>query len=496
MKGADDDVVGKRPKVGISMAWWKEAWPAETPPKSYNEVRSAITLYKRTKSGRSVGDFADAVEDLVETLEKVAEEARKQLKRHPLKKRAFLKDIEKAKAMAEDERDKALKAGNSETQFYKASFSDILQKQLVKANITWAKIPEKFVELSLPAILVDELIATNSSAMLISQLDAAVKAHARKATAEIAKASEAHGHVNKILKRDATDALDSAFAALTIEVGKLPQKVISKTINNKEIARKYKISKAVKVTKATAGVAVSTAGVVLPGTTALAVVVLARSMIALGSEIASIATHVEDKIQDLRDDLVLLQKEYEKKSGRKEIAGEALNAFFGVNVARTAANAKSDFEDIRKNVAQIWHRATKKGTKLEEAKKKCLELGLAMESVRTTSKASIAEMKQFDQLVANFDKLEKQHKKLVKRVTAADRCVPPLKRAIMDLDNMRNQDADKWAAIISTVISVTWDIAGLSDAGFIAKDMGSTLNACVGAADNIVSMSREIAAAR
>ena len=167
----EDDVVGKRPKVGISMAWWKDAWPSDTPPKNNDTVRKAITRYKRAKGSGSPGDFQNAVVNLHKAFDLVAADAKRQLRMHPKKRSAFNKDLEKAALMAADEAEKALKSGDALVLFYRRDIGAALQEAASKGRLMDFKFPEQQLELNVPEIILDELQSTGSHKMLVAMID-------------------------------------------------------------------------------------------------------------------------------------------------------------------------------------------------------------------------------------------------------------------------------------------------------------------------------------
>ncbi|MCU9850043.1 hypothetical protein OEZ60_18745 [Defluviimonas sp. WL0024] len=496
----DDDEVGKRPKVAISMAWWKEAWPLEEPCKHDYDVRRAISNYKVTKAGQSTDQFLEACRRLLEAFDKVATVAATEFKRHPLKKRAMLKDLKIAAEMVAKESKQAIASGDQLTLIYKRSFGTAVTDALEKAEISRISVPGRYVELSVPQIIVDELRVSKSYPMLIKFIDQEFEDHITAAKDGIVETILKHKRPSRKLMVDVEKVVDKEFASLCAEVPKLPVKVISRAINSHAIAKKYKIAKAVKVTKATGGVVVATAGVALPGTTAFAVVGLFRAVMGLAMEIQKAAQHVESKIRDLKNDLEYLMTSYEKNSGKKEIRGEALNALFGTEVAATAKGAKEHLSDINKSIAQILARSLKMQKKLEEAQEKCEVLrqsllsAIPLDNKSRQEKAfdALPEAKSFKKLADNFDELFDKQAKLLERVARSEKDTVALKKGVLDLEKLRNTDVDKAAKIISGIITLAWNTAGITDAVAIGKDIGSVANACIGAADDIASLTRDV----
>ena len=379
--------------------------------------------------------------------------------------------------------------GSQETVVYKKSFGAALTENLKDLKITFDGL---LVELSLLELLVIELRARRAEAMLNNALndefDRVVDACSKEISAQVKKN---HGIVNK---GDATKAAARHAKVLGMQIRKVPDEVIRKIGLNQRIARKYKRDKAVKITRGVAATGLSAAGVAVPGTTAFAIVGLVRSIAALAKEITTVMMSVERKMKIIVSYLDTLGGIYKKHRGAREVTMSALNTILGVEVLPTLNKAKADFKEVEKSVAVLSHRSQKMQTKVIKALEKSNELTKQYEKNVSDLRAFMASSRtgKVKKAMKNLDKILDGTHKIVKRVVAAEKQVPLIRRQLKDLGENPG-GVDKANIIISQTINLCNALAGIADAAAVGKAIESVVLADLSAWNDAVDIGKEIA---
>ena len=452
----------------LTEGWWKTAWPSSTPPKTFEEMKKAIKAAKHRQRGLSVMEYRKALHEVLDLVEKLEKEADAQFRTAPV-------DKKKAKSMLADLTklvEKELASAKPDAKpivVFDKPFGLHLLENLKDPEPAKRFIGRQPIKLELMTGLVNELRDKNAEAKLNTALNKEFDRALKSAVKMVDDFTDKRGG---LLTQDDRKALVAAINAVAKETAEdlrqVPGEVLRKIGIDAKMAREHKIDKVKSTASAVAGGATAAAGVALPGTTALAVAGLARSLMSISKEIQAAVTSVESKIKDFEADLVLLKNAFSDKAGRSvemsrdqkwaELTFSAMNSLVGRDVMVTVKSAKANLKQIEGKVAVL-------SVKSQQFQKKVLEaIDKSDKMVNDTKKA--VGPKKIKTALTNRDKAEKAlnavlentHKR-VARVNDLEDAVVKLRRQMKVLN-----DPGKTIKTLQSAVDVSLNLA-LAGAG-------------------------------
>lgn len=461
--------------VAITENWWKTLWSKKLgaePLGPDSKLVDAIKAYKRSLRGKRRGDVLDALDALTDEL---CDCTRRNLKRRDLnaeQKRVLDAKLGEALTHVAEKRKAAENASGGVKTVYKINFQTVIDR-VYKGPLTIKA--DRDIEMKMLDIVIDELAASGSDAMLHAEIDKHVEAAAKDYAEKVETFFD--GNTGK-LDRKRMDAVckklaDNAMRELDARLARVPTDIMKKVRVHREIARKYRKEKAISISKGVAGATMGVGGVFVPGNTPFAAVMAARSCASLANDIYEVSKSLKFKVKALDFKLKKLARAYDSHKGEKEIALDTLNAVLGVDVMPTVDGAKAQLEDIRKDMATTAHRA-------RVANKKVLRAMDSMEKIeKKVNRSSVTGIRKgalkmkLGHARRDLDDMADSVYRLNKHVRIAEDKIPELKQRLDEIGTFSGR-VDKAKVAIRGAISIGTALGGVGDAS-AASQMASTV---------------------
>lgn len=452
--------------VSISEAWWKDLWKKKImaePHARDTKVITAIKAYKSAMRGKKKGDVLDALDNLRDEL---FASVKRNLKRADLNTKQKDKldfALADADALAESKRREVVKSGDAVKTIYNIDFGTVVNRVYKGKLVMTVSRP---IEMKMMEVVIDELSASGADAMLYSEIDKLVEAAAGRFAARVDLYF--NNNIGKIGKKE-MDAFtkktaDDELQKLSDALERVPTDIMKKVRVHREIAHKYRKEKAIGIGRGVAGAALGVGGVFLPGTTAFAAVMAARSCAALAKEIGETVMSLKAKVKILQRTLGELESAYAKHKGEKEIARDAVNAVLGIDVIPTIGKAKGQLGDIEKDMKTTFHRARVANKRVQKAlaamdKVEAKIIGSPVSGIKKGAlkmKVKLAR-RELDGLVDSVYRL-------MKHANYAEAKLPDLRGKLDEIGPLSGK-VEKAKVAIRGAIAIGTSIAGMGDAG-------------------------------
>lgn len=476
---AKDELITKAGKVEISSRWWKSAWPAEVKKNaSHKQMTDAIAEFEKQKRNRSKTKILITLGNISVFADVLKKDAQKTFSSYPKFRSSFQKNIEKIENLAMAQKKLVADTGNKSTKIWEKDLSQSVKTNLEKSNraladrIDFDKL-KRIVKIKIPEIVLTELEERNADTQIYRELDKIHTSFGQKCASQINTKLSNASHLTKENVATINKSIGTWTTHFEKAVSLVPEQVIAKIAIHKSIASQYKRERAIAITRAGVGVAVSGVAIAAPGTQALAIAGLIRSCVSLGKEISSFAANIERKMINLRGYIKLLDVAYNKAGLRhdSELTLSLLNGVLGVDVLPTLKKAQDDLADVSKNFSLIYTRLQKKQTVISNAIKKVEKLKSDI-SDSAIQKSKVKTIKMHQDIVFIEGMLNAQLEEAfnsARRINRVEKEMPNLKKKLDDLD--KNSTALKVCAGLSRAAGgLAWSITGTFDAASIIDE--------------------------
>jgi len=264
-----------------------------------------------------------------------------------------------------------------------------------------------------------------------------------------------------------------------------------------DAAKFFKKKRAVEVSTATLGVAGGVAGIFVPGTNAVAAVVLIRSSAKLIEEVVTLLTKLEVKYDSVMAQITMLEKAFvsgQKNRDRKEVAKTTVNAVLGADVMVTHAAVVKRYEDFLGALAVLADRVNKAQGKILAAIAKLGDLDKALTK-------TIADQAAFAKTVTSkkiktaekaLDSMLDKTSDTMARVVRAERATPRLTKALKDLGK-NSENADMAIKIIPVCINLAFAIGSFGDGIGASQTALNAANQSLGLMNAVASELKDMA---
>lgn len=438
----------------IKRDWWKKKWPPlgdQSAGSMYDTIYQALKVYERACRGISINARETELEQL-ETLIAPAIGGLKKEFKLPATRSVVQKNLQGLAHAIAMERGKLISEGDKVihvwSRNYKQSIRNIGRLDAL-ANVNADKYA---VSLSLPVVVMRELENAGADGRLFTELDAVFDEKIKKINSEVTKDAGKNGGI--VALDHVNPRFSQAFKELEYAVEAIPGRVLTQVAKNKRFARKYKRYKGVKITKSGIDVAIAAASFAVPGEQALAILGVIRALADLSQEIVNLCMTIERTHKILAWELERLQKSYEKARTSKEIGKQVVNSVVGTDVMSSTAKVVKDFKEFRGAIALVSVRMGKKQVALTKIQKEIpnLEAELANlyaegfvlsidKNSKTIKNIKNAQSK-VDLAIKEAAKLKTAVDKNMGRLRKAESALPPLKKAIIELQAGQSKSLD------------------------------------------------------
>ena len=481
---AKDELITKAGKVEISSRWWKSAWPDEVKKNAlHKQMTDAIAEFEKRKRNRSKTKILVTLGDISDFADALKADSRKTFSSYPNFRTSFQKNMDKIVKLAMAQKKLVADTGNKSTKIWEKDLVQSVKTKLEKQNnaladrISFDKIV-RVVTVKIPEIVLTELEDRKADTQIYRELNKIHTSFGLKCAAEINKQLKDVPHLKLADIVFINKTIDKWVKHFENAVALVPEKVIANIAIHKSIASKYKRDRAIAITRAGVGVAVSGVAIAAPGTQALAIAGLIRSCVSLSKEISSFAANIERKMTDLSRYIKLLDVAYNKAGVgvESEITLSLLNGILGVDVLPTLKKAQDDLDDVSKNFSLSYTKLQKKQTKISETIKKIEKLKTSV-SNSAINKSKVKTIKMYQEIVSLEGLLNAQLEEAfnsARRMNKVERELPKLKKKLDELD--KNPTAIKVCAVLLRAAGgLAWSITGTFDATLVIGQTDKTV---------------------
>lgn len=475
-----EELITKDGKVEISSRWWKAVWPEEVKkPQLYTQMEKEIAQFEKQKRGRSKTQILITLTNISDFADRLKTDAKKNFNNYPNFKKSFERKMDKVATLAAAQKKLVADTGNRSTTIWKKDLATSVEENLKKVNANLAsridfKSIKRIAEIKIPEIVLVELEERNADTQIYRELDKIHTSFGRKCAEEINTVFSSRAFITSTELKLINQRLEKWSKHFENAVKLVPDDVIAKIAIHKSIAAKYKRDRAIAITRAGAGVAISGAGIAAPGTQALAIAGLVRSCASLGKELASLAANIERKMIDLRRYIKALEKAYANGASKvtSELSLSMLNGALGIDVLPTLKKAQDDLDDVTQNFSLSYSKLQKKQKDILKIMKKIEKLESDLQNAalyKSKVKRTKAKL-EIDNFEAGLNyALENAHES-ARRINKVERELPKLKQKLDALD--KNPTALKvCSGLLKAAGGIAWSIAGTYDASNVASEM-------------------------
>ena len=476
---AKDELITKAGNVEISSRWWNSAWPDEVKKNAVQkDMSGAIAEFEKLKRSRSKTKILKTLTEISVCADALKRDAQKTFSSYPKFRASFQKNLEKLGKLALAQRTLVADTGNKSTKIWEKDLAQSVKANLKKLNkplagrMDFTKITRS-ATIKIPEIVLVELEERNADTQIYRELDKIHTSFGLKCATEINKQ---FGNTTHIKTADVTainKTIEKWSKHFENAVALVPEQVIAKIAIHKSIASKYKRDRAVAITRAGVGVAVSGAAIAAPGTQALAIAGLVRSCISLSKEIASFAANIERKMIDLRRYIKLLDVAYNQAHVRHEaeVSLSLLNGVLGVDVLPTLKKAQDDLDDVSGNFSLSYTKLQKKQKNLSDAISKLDKLRADV-SNSAIKKSKVKSIRMYQDIVFLEGILNAQLEEAfnsARRINKVEKELPKIRKKLNDLG--KNPTSTKVCAFLAHAAGgLAWSISGTFDASLVAGE--------------------------
>ena len=417
-------------------------------------------------------------------------ELKKHLKADPVRFKSIMAELDDLETLIAREEKSLAKNGASEIKVWSRDFSDAISKNF---NQKLIQLGGGKVELKLDLATIHAIENIGAEARLFRELNDLFDDAVDAVCDEIEKELRQQGGLplNKLQRMSLLGLSQKRMDKLKTSVVKAANGAAAKAASQHKASKAYKKKKATDVTVASLSVIGSAAGVALPGTTAVAAVVLVRSVAALGEEIVSLSLTLEKKYKRVLTNITALEKSYNKgQRSAKEVAKTSVNAVLNADVLTTHKSCVTHFEDYigTLNVLADRVRMQQKDILKTIRKLDALEKILDKMAVDTSKfkKSSVA--RKIKDAQKSLDKTLDKASDTMARVVRAEKSANPLATQLLKLgDNSKAvQIAEK---VIPLCVNLAFSAGSFGD-GVNASKAAATVS--VGAVGLLVDIQSEV----
>ena len=477
----------------LDAKWWNSRMPA----KFDSVLCYKLKLYTAAVKTSNVANISDALMELRFAIDTERTNLIKKFKKSNPRLKSPLKDLDDMEKLVEREDRSLVKRGASEITVWSKNFCDAVASK--QANQKFLKFNGGLIEVKLNLMTVHSIEECGTQARFFRALEDAFDDEASSYADEIREVVEARDGqpLMKLQCLKLQNSLEKRVTKLNKQMVSISNGIADKAAADRKDAKAFKKEKAISITTASLGVIGSAAGVAMPGTLAVALVVLIRSTAKLGEEIVSLALTLEGHYKRVMAEVKMLEKSFNSgKRDGKEVTKISANAIIGADVFTTYSSCVKHHDEFLGTLSVLADRVNTQQLKIIEAIAKLGEIDKALvrQAVDGSAfKRSTLKIKT-DMIASQLDKTLDSASDTMNRVVAAERSAPKLRDELMKLGG--NSKTVKVAeVVIPACVNLALSIGSFSD-GVVASKHAATLTVgAVGLASDISSEIVDLATA-
>ncbi len=486
------------------MAKLTSAWWAKTKPDSFKDkdLDNALKGFENAVRNGNSGVVLDSILNVRNEIPFTRTALEKSLKANPVKLKVLQIELNELEKLLDREDQQVLKSGATQIKVWSRSFSDEVTEQCQKRFPLekYLKFTGGTTEVRLDLMTVHAVENSGAEARFLREVNDTFEAEVSEFVKYIKEhVSKAEGfglsqNAVKLLNMKANDRAKSIEKKLVI----LATMTADKAAMYHDAAKFFKKKRAVEITVASLSVAGGVAGIFVPGTTALAAVVLIRSSANLIEEVVTLLTKLEVKYDSVMVQIKMLEKAFEsgqKNRDRKEVAKTTVNAVLGADVMVTHAAVVKRYEDFLGALAVLADKVNKAQGKILAAISKLGDLDNAL--AKTVADQSAFARTVTDRKIkiaeSSLDAMLDKTSDTMARVVRAERATPRLTKALTDLGK-NSENADKAIQIIPVCINLALAIGSFGDGINASQAALNVANQTIGLMNAVASELKDLAA--
>lgn len=470
----------------LSSKWWKKTRPEKfsgTILKCIGDFESAV----RTKN---VANIYDEIESLKIAIAFDRSLLKRFLKTNPVKLSSIMTELDDLETLIVREEKSLAKNGASEIKVWSRDFGDAISKSFNQKLIQFGG---GVVELKLDLATIHAIENIGAEARLFRALSDLFDDEVDIVCDEIENTlKQQNGMPLTKQQRYALGGLSQKrMKILQTNVVKTANGAAAKAAAQHKASKAYKKKKTVDVTVASLSVIGSAAGVALPGTTAVAAVVLVRSIAALSQEIVTISSTLEQHYKRVLTNIKALQKSYDKGNrSAKEVAKTSVNSVLNADVLTTHSSCMSHFENYIGTLNVLADRVRMQQKEIIKTIRKLDDLAKVMDKLAVDAskykKSNVA--RNIVSAQKSLDKTLDKASDTMSRVVKAEKSANPLAVQLLKLgDNSKAvQIAEK---VIPLCVNLAFSIGSFGDGVNASKE---AVTVTVGVVGLLVDVQGEI----
>lgn len=482
----------------LTSTWWAKTKPANFKEKNLD---TALKGFEAAVRNGNSGVVLDAIFNVRNEIPFTRNALKKALKANPVKFKVLQIELNELEKLLDREDKLVLMNGAKQIKVWSRSFSGEVTKQCQKKIPlqNYLKFTGGTTEVRLDLMTIHAVENSGAEARFLREVndtfDAEVEEFVQYVVERVSNASGLGLSQNalKLLNMKANDQAKSIEKKLV----KLAIKTADNAAMYHDAAKFFKKKRAVDVTTATLGVAGGVAGIFVPGTNAVAAVVLIRSSAKLIEEVVTLLTRLEIKYDSVMAQITILQKAFasgQKNRDRKEVAKTTVNAVLGADVMVTHAAVVKRYEDFLGALAVLADKVNKAQGKILAAIAKLgdLDKALAKTVADQAAFAKTVTSKKIKIAEKSLDTMLDKASDTMARVVRAERATPRLTKALKDLGK-NSENADMAIKIIPVCINLAFAIGSFGDGIGASQTALNVANQTIGLMDAVAGELKDMA---
>ena len=461
----------------LSSTWWKKTRPVNF----RGVILKCIGDFESAVKTKNVAKIYDEIENLSMAIQMDRTLLRKHLKTNPVKLKSIMAELDDLDTLIVREEKSLAKNGASEIKVWSRDFGEAISNSFNQKLIQFGG---GVVELKLDLATIHAIENIGAEARLFRELsdlfDDEVKIVCNKI--EDTRKQQYGLPLTKQQRFSLGGLSQKRMKVLKTNVVKAANGAAAKAAAQHKASKAYKKKKTVDVTVASLSVIGSAAGVALPGTTAVAAVVLVRSVAALSQEIVSISLTLEQHYKRVLINIKALQTSYDKGNrSAKEVAKTTVNSVLNADVMTTHSSCMTHFEEYIGTLNVLADRVRMQQKDIIKTIRKLDALAKVMDKLAVDAgrykKSSVA--RKIASAQKSLDKTLDKASDTMSRIVKAEKSANPLAVQLLKLGD--NSKAVKIAEkVIPFCVNLAFAIGSFGDGVNASKEAATVTVGVVG----------------
>ena len=476
----------------LTSAWWAKTKPAKYKgglEKALKEFEAAV------RRGNGVGALS-ALATVRTQIGVAGSDLEGLLKLQKVKLKTMKIELAEMDKLAEREASLIVRKGTKQIKVWGRDFGNAVAEKAGGKAGRIARVKGGAMEVKLDLTSIHALENSGTEARFLRELNDMFDAEVDKLCKQIKEAIDNSGGVRLTAGKRATLTANAANSLKKLKVAMVAQagKTVEAATAHHKAAKEFKKQRAIAVTTASLAVIGSGAAMALPGTTAVAIVGLIRSVAKLTEELVNLFMKLETKYKSVLAQIQLLGKSFDKgKRDLKAMGKVTVNALIGADVMVTYTAAGKRLDDFLNTISVLADRVSKTQLKIIATISKLDELTKIMKKSAHDA-AQFAKTKagrEMANLEKNLDKMLDKASDTMGRVVQAERQAPGLIKAFKQLGD-NSTTVERAEKLIPACINIAFAVGSFGDGVAASQQVAlvtvNSVSCAQTIADELISM--------